>query len=135
MSELNAAIARAWFEEVWNKQDPEAIFRMADPEVVAHTSTGTIRGARAWKEQFWDVFTQSFSDIHLTVERVVASGENVVVQWHVRMKHTGAALGVPATRKEVQTTGLSWLVIRNEKIVEGRDGWDATRLMKECGAL
>jgi steroid delta-isomerase-like uncharacterized protein len=133
MSEQNVAIARAWFEEVWNQQDASAIFRMSDPAVVAHTSAGTIQGSDTWKAMFWDVFVRSFSGIKVNVERIVASGDDVVVHWHVKLTHTGAALGVPATRKELEASGMSWLVIRNGKIVEGRDCWDSTRLMRECG--
>jgi hypothetical protein len=134
MSAENVAIARRWYQEVWNDKNPKSIYELMHPSALAHSSLGPIRGPENWKTLFWDVFHGAFSDIRLTVEDAADAGQNVMVRWRATMKHTGPALGIPISHKVVEIFGLSWVVIRDGQIVEGWDGWDSTGLMKQCGA-
>jgi predicted ester cyclase len=133
MSAENIAVARRWFQEVWNEKSENALFELMHPEARAHTARGLIVGAQAWKTQFWEVFQGAFSEIRVTVEDVAAVDDKVIVRWHARMKHTGGALGVPPTQEAVEFTGMSWVVVRGGRLVEGWDAWDATAVLRKCG--
>jgi predicted ester cyclase len=134
MSDTGVDVARRWFSEVWNQRRGETIGELMDPKCVAHTSLGPVVGPEEWKKAFWTPFVTGFSDIVVTVENAIASGEDVAVRWNVSMKHSGELLGVAASGRQVRFDGMSWIRVRNGRIVEGWDGWDSTGLFVRLGA-
>jgi predicted ester cyclase len=56
------------------------------------------------------------------------------LRWSATMTHRGDHLGIPATGKPVQTTGITIARIANNQIVEGWDNWDQLGLLKQIGA-
>lgn len=133
MSEANKAVARRWFQEVWNERRAETIQELMHPQVKAHTPSGEIHGPAAWKQRFWDPFVGAFSDIKLDIEDLVAEGDRVVVRWQASMRHTGGHIGVPETGRALSFPGISWIVVRDGKLVEGWDGWDFTGMLVSIG--
>jgi predicted ester cyclase len=133
MRNSNTEIAYRWYNEVWNERKAQTIHELLAPEAVAHLTSGNTTGPDEFK-LFWDQLTGAFSEIHLTIEDAVSDGDKVVVRWKISMKHTGPTLGIAPTQKPVQFNGLSWLIIREGKIVEGWDGWDSLGMMVTIGA-
>ena len=133
MSEANKGVARRWFQEVWNDRRAETIHELMHPQAIGHTSAGEIRGPEEWKQKFWDPFMGAFSDIALVVEDMVCDGDRVVVRWRASMKHTGGHIGVPETGRALSFPGLTWMVVRDGKLVEGWDGWDSTGMLVSIG--
>jgi predicted ester cyclase len=50
-------------------------------------------------------------------------------------RHTGDALGVPATGRRVRVAGITISRIVNGQIVEGWNSWDQLGLLRQIGAL
>jgi steroid delta-isomerase-like uncharacterized protein len=129
MSEQNKALIRAWFQEVWNERNPQAI----DRYFTANTrcfgfpdAAGSIDRDqyKAVHQQFLD----SFTNIHITIDDILAEDDRVVARWTCRMDHTGDALGVPATRQPVTLPGCSFTRIQDHKIIEGHNFMDLTAM-------
>jgi predicted ester cyclase len=53
------------------------------------------------------------------------------VRWSAVMTHTGDHLGVPASHKKVEISGITIARIDDGKIVEGWDNWDQLALMQQ----
>jgi hypothetical protein len=134
MSDQNKAVARRWFEEVWNQRNPATIQELMAPEAPCYGAAGCIVGPAAWKSAFWDPLTSAFGRFHVTVEDLVAEGDRVVVRWRASMQHTGEGMGVAATGRTIEAMGLTLMVVRDGRIVEGWDGWDSTGLLVNIGA-
>ena len=130
----NAALARRWFEGVWNQGRESTMTELMDAKAVGHTHAGPIVGPAEWRAKVYDPMHASFSDIQLSVDDVLAEGDKVVVRWTARMKHTGRGMPVEPTNKTLSFTGLTWLRFKDGKMVEGWDGWDSGRMLLECGA-
>lgn len=101
-----------WYE-AFNTKDMAVADETVHPEVVVHWSAApdTV-GLAAYKQTaaFWT----AFDDLSLTVERVVAEGDIVVMRSRLRGRFTGPFMGVPPTQGEV-----SWLY---HDIYRVRDG-------------
>ncbi len=125
----NVRLARRWFEEVWNQRRTDTIDELLTDESVSHSEAGPLRGKQEFKERAHAVFLSAFPDLRMTVEGVVAEGDEVVVRWSVTATHWGDGLGFPATGREVSFRGMTWIRFSVGKMVEGWDCWNQAGLM------
>lgn len=101
----NANLATSLYE-AWNRRDFDTVAKLTAPdaEVVIVGSGDTFRGPEGAR-QFGAMWANAFPDGAVTVNRVIASGDNVVVEFTGRGTHTGdlaTPMGVfPATGKSV----------------------------------
>jgi steroid delta-isomerase-like uncharacterized protein len=126
----NRQLARRWFEDVWNQGRIAAIAEMYHP---SGTATGfpepdsVIRGPEQFA-QLCQQFRDTFPDIHITVDDVVAEEDRVAVRWTATMTHTGDGLGFPASSKKVSLPGASFITCRDGMIIDGQNLMDFTRV-------
>src|SRR5205085_243779 len=107
--EENKALMRRWFEEVWNKDRPEAIAEMMSEDCINHglSEDGEpLRGASGFL-RFHKHFREAFTGIAVVVEDAIAEGDKVVVRCSVRGKHVGDSLGLKATHKTAEFDGIA----------------------------
>jgi steroid delta-isomerase-like uncharacterized protein len=133
----SADLIRTWFEEVWNKGRESAIDEMCAKDAVGHGQThdGTdIIGLESFKH-FWRAFRAGFSDIHVTFHQTIAECDLAMLQWTIRMKHTGPFVGIPATGKTITAKGMSIQRFKDGKIVEAWDTYDQLAIMVQLGAV
>lgn len=138
MLEENKTLIRRWFEEVWNRGRADAIDEMFAEDGVAHgladEADGALRGTAGFKV-FHQNFRDSFPDIVVTVEDMVAEGDKVAARCGVRATHTGDGLGFAATHKAIEITGIVIARIEDGKIVECWNNFDFLRLHQQLGRI
>jgi len=131
MSEEVKALARRWFDEVWNQDRATATATIDDlfhPEGRAtgipepESKLSSIDEFKAVHKQFRD----AFSDIHIDIDDLVSEGDKVAIRWTANMKHTGDALGFPPTGRHVRVPGSAFFHCKNGKIIEGWNQMDFT---------
>jgi steroid delta-isomerase-like uncharacterized protein len=130
MSTENVALARRWFEEVWNGRRTDTIDELLTEESVSYSEAGPLRGPEEFKTRAHAVFLSAFPDLRLSVEGTVAEGDQVVVRWAATGTHAGDALGFPATGRPVAFRGMTWIRFRDGKMVEGQDSWNQAGLIQ-----
>ena len=128
MATEEAAIARRWFEEVWNARRDEAIDELMARNAVGHMEGGDVHGPEEFRAGR-AVFLNALPDMHITIENIVSEGDQAAVRWLVRATHEGELFGVPASHRPVETRGTSWFRIRDGKLVEGWDTWNLGGLL------
>ena len=137
MSEVNKAVARREFEEMYNQGgNLDAAEEIYAPNFVAHEPTsGESRGVEGAK-QFAANYRQAFPDLECTIEEQVAEGDKVVSRWRARGTHEGETedLG-PPTGNRVEITGISMSTIAEGKIVEDWTNFDAMGMMQQLGMV
>jgi steroid delta-isomerase-like uncharacterized protein len=74
-------------------------------------------------------------DSVVRVDRMVAEGDMVVVEWTLAGTHRGRMLGIPATGKPVSFKGVSLLRYRANMIVTDTRIWDLAGLLRQIGLL
>jgi predicted ester cyclase len=136
MSEANKLLAKQWFEQVWNQKSEAAIDRMFNPQGKAHGfmgPDGVLAGPEAFKEAH-RVFCAAFPDIHIDLEDVIAEGDVVAIRWTATMTHLGDSLGFPATGKKGVLTGSSFIVVKENQIMDGWNQMDLQALFQKLQA-
>lgn len=122
-------IARQWFERVWQEKDAEAIDELLHPEIVAH-QPGDRRSDRKEFRMFHAQILEAVPDYRLEIEDVIADGDQAAVRWRMTGTHAGAPFaGIEPKEARVEIPGLTWFTIRDDRIVEGWDGWDYTGVL------
>jgi steroid delta-isomerase-like uncharacterized protein len=130
MTDSEQALGRRWFEEVWNKGRREAIAELVAPDAIIHEGGVDTCGPDGFYPYF-DRMQAAFSDVHVTVHETLVAGDKICVRWSCAMKHTGDGLGMPATGRMLETTGISIMRVAEGKLVEGWQNWDMLGLMQQ----
>ena len=132
MSQTPEAVARDWFESVWHQLDESAIDRIMHSDAVAHgLGPQPLRGPADFKP-FFRAFKGAFSNIRIQIDRAVTQGDVVAVLCHVTANHAGDAFG-PATQRDVDFWGTTFIRVRDGKIVEGWNTFDFLTMYQQIG--
>jgi len=126
----NAALARRWFEEVWNQRRHATVHELMHPESVGHVEGGDVVGPSGFLGMQAS-FLEAIPDVRVTVEATLARDAQVVVRWSARGTHTGDGLGVAPTSRPIAIRGITWLRIADGRIVEGWDSWNRDGLLQQ----
>lgn len=117
-------LATRWFEEIWNAKNPENIKQWMSPDAVGITEAGEVRGPEAFRSQVYEPLVAAFPDFRVVCEAIVAEGEDVMMRWSVTAKHLGPFLHLAATGKSVRFYGMTWLRVREGKVIAGADSYN-----------
>jgi predicted ester cyclase len=122
--EENKALVRREQEELWTcTGDLDAAEELFAPEQ-----------AEAARQEASD-FRRGFPDVVSTIEDLIAEGDKVAARWRARATHRGEYVGVPATGREVEFTGISVYRIEGDRIAESWTVEDELGLMRQIGAV
>lgn len=131
--EERKAVARRVFEEIFNQGKFEIADEIYAKDFVNHGLTRNIglaedqAAARGWRA--------AAPDLKMTIEKLLADGDLVVVLWSAEGTNTGTGNGLPATGKKVRVRGITIWRISDGKIREEWSAFDETRIMLELGLL
>jgi steroid delta-isomerase-like uncharacterized protein len=135
MSTLDKATVLRLMDAIWNERKLEVLDEMIASDYVRHDPAfpGEVRGPEGFKQYVLAMCTP-FPDARVSIEDVIAEGDRVAIRWIFQGKHSGEFMGIPATGKELTVTGISIIRIRDDKIAEGWDGYDALGMLRQLGA-
>ena len=109
-------LTETFMERVWNQLDTTVIDELIADEHVSHGVGDPIEGKLGW-QGFHVAFTAAFSDIQVTVEDLVVSGDKEASRWTGTMVHR-------ASSTPVTLSGMIINHIRDGQIVEGYNSVD-----------
>lgn len=136
MSEQNKALARRWFEEVWNQGSESTIDELFHPQGKAYgfpDPDSVLTGPEGFKT-IHRQFHNAFTNIHIDIHDVISEGDRVAIRWTCTMLHNGDGLGFAATGKKTTVPGCSFLICREGRISEGWNFMDLTRMTLQLQA-
>jgi steroid delta-isomerase-like uncharacterized protein len=134
-TEANAAAARRVTDDAFNHGRLEVFEEVCSPDVVSHdpAEPEDVRGIEAHKARV-GVYRAAMSDLEVVFDDLIASGDKVVSRWTARGTNDGELMGMPATGRRVEITGIS--IDRFDadgKLVETWDQWDNAGFMAQLG--
>lgn len=115
----NKVLMQRVYVELWNKANPA----MA-PEIFAKPEG---------VERFVSGFLISFPDLQHTVEEMIADGDLVAVRFSAQGTHAGAWMHFAPTGRSIRYTGVTWVRIAEDKIIEHHTEWDKAGLIEQMG--
>jgi steroid delta-isomerase-like uncharacterized protein len=134
-AEENAAAARRIVEEGFSQGRLEVFDEVCSPDCVTHdpAEAEDVQGIDAHKERV-RMYRTAMSDLAVVFDDVIAEGDKVVSRWSARGTNDGELMGMPATGKSVEITGISIDRFDDDgKLVETWDQWDNAGFMTQLG--
>jgi steroid delta-isomerase-like uncharacterized protein len=138
-AENNKTVVTRFFEEMNNLRKlalaselftEDAVYEGPD-SVAPSTATGPAGIAGVIK-----IYQDAFSDAHWRVLEVVAGeADAVTVRWIGSGTHDGQLGDIPPTGRQIRVKATTLLRLRNGKIAEMHDAWDALGLMQQIGLV
>lgn len=126
MSEAkNKELVRAWVEDIFNGKDLDACDRLIADEYVEHalatfgnSEPGRVPGPASMRRTAQFIIGQ-FPDVSMTIETILAEGDQVAVRVTARGTNLGPIGGlVPPTGREFVAGQSHWFRVENEKLAE-----------------
>ena len=134
--EQNKELARRFYEEVGNGQNPAVANELftADHKYHDPASPGVPDGPAGIANLFAAYYT-AYSGAHWDVEEIIATEDTVVTRWIGSGTHTAPLMGIPPTNRKARVSGISVQRVRNGKISETWNNWDALGMLQQIGVV
>jgi steroid delta-isomerase-like uncharacterized protein len=128
--ETNKKIVRRLIEDVINGGDLDAFDELVAPDYVDLADESDPVGRDDYRELVGDT-RGALSELHMIIEGEVAEGDTVAVRFRVTARHTGPFLGVAATGRRLEWTGMGWLRVRDGQVIERRNITDVHGILQQ----
>ena len=132
MSEQNTEAVRACFEQA-SRGNFAALGAILTPDFVLH-SPDEVRGADGLSSMV-ERYRSALPDLELTIDHQFAAGDYVASRFTIRGTHDGDLMGVPASGRAVEFTGITISRCRDGLIAEEWELTDTVGLLGQVGAL
>jgi steroid delta-isomerase-like uncharacterized protein len=124
--------ARA-FTAAWDANKVDDCVKMMDANYIEHQMMpGQRPGVEGFKEMFKQYHT-SFPDMKTEIISILAEGDMVGMLEHMTGTNTGEMMGMPATGKKIDVTGVDWVRMKDGKAVEHWGYMDMGKFMSDLG--
>jgi predicted ester cyclase len=133
-SEQNKAVVQRYFEEVYNEGKYALIHDLFHTDFTDY-SQHPGKGASLAKHMV-DFERSVFPDIHITIEDMMADGDDVIVRLTIRGTHGGTYQGITPTGRRAEFLG-----VQRMRFEEGRIAsvvwhhFDKLMMLQQLGAL
>jgi predicted ester cyclase len=138
-TETNKTLVRRAVEEGWNQGNVALIDELCTPNYIHHYPPFPDFGSSEDYKRFAIAVRSAYPDIHLTIEDLIAEGEQVVVRYMWRGTNTGdfvlPTMRIPATGKQVTVTGVTITRFAGGKAVEAWEYPDTLGLYQQLGLI
>ena len=124
-------VARQWFEQVWGQRDHTAVHRLMAAEGIGYLEPDLVINGPDHFVAVFHSLMETFPDMDLRIEDITGDDINAVVRWNATATHGGAGLGMAATGRKTTFRGMTWLTVKDGKVVEGWDCWNQGALMAQ----
>jgi predicted ester cyclase len=133
-TQANETTVRNWVGAGCNNGDLSMVDTHYAPGYVGHGPGPAVVGAEAFK-QFVMMWRTGFPDFHMTIEDLIAAGDQVA--WRVTITGTqhGSFLGVPPTSRSIRTTCIVITRFDAGKWAEDYIEVDLLTLLQQLGAI
>jgi len=130
----NKAIVRRFYE-AFSANDQAAMKDVLAPELVAYTHGDPNPASREAMLQTIHDWNAAF-ETNFTIEEQIAEGDKVATHLTTRAIHNGGEyMGLPATGKQAEVSGISIERIKDGKIVERQVSTDWHGMMQQLGLV
>jgi steroid delta-isomerase-like uncharacterized protein len=131
-TEENKAIVRRFFEEGPSKGNLTDADKLLSPDFILHVPLPVSPGITGIHEVIITC-RAAFEHLNVTVEDMIAKGDNVAARFTANGIHKGDFMGLPATGKPITMTGIEIFRIKDGRIVELWGEANLLGLMQQLG--
>ncbi|MBI3738243.1 MAG: ester cyclase [Chloroflexi bacterium] len=134
MLEENKQLVRR-YQEIYNDNDLDALSEVLSenlltPRIMPGVPSG-LEGAKAAHR----IMLLGFPDYHTAIDDLIAEDDKVAARITMTGTHNGDFMGIPATGKRVEFTGMYFVRIKDGKIIEHWGEEDGVSLLTQLGVM
>ena len=104
-------------------------------EYQRHAAGLPVVAGREAQRQLTASIRRGFPNIQFTIEDRFSGGDKLCVLWTARVTHQGEYMGIPATGRAVEVSGISIHRFEGGKIRESWDAVDNLGMMQQLGLV
>ncbi len=117
--------------QAWNEGRPDLLDEVYAPNYRNHFNGETLDTLK----QSVLATRAAFSGFTITIDDQIVEGDRGVTRWTARGVHTGEHLGIPATGRAMEMTGVTIDRVENGRIVDEWARGDDVGLLRQLGVL
>lgn len=133
-TQSNKSIMQRLWNEIFNQGNTKVADEIVGVNYLNHNPAPGEQPGRVGLVGFVAYLRAGFPDVHFDVEELLADGDKVTTRWRCRGTHRGEFMGIPATGRAVNVSGMAIHRIADGQLVEGWNNWDALGLLQQLGA-
>jgi predicted ester cyclase len=135
-AERCAEVMRRYLTDVVAGGDLSVLDEIAATDMVDHTAVAAGWGTgRQGLVRHVTYFRDTLPDLVVSIERIIASDDEVVGVWRVSGTHRGPLFGFPATGRRLEWSNASVFRLAGDKIVDYTGVWGALEAVHGMGVL
>jgi steroid delta-isomerase-like uncharacterized protein len=131
-AEDNKAIAQRFFHAL-NDKNISAFDDLIAEDYIQHNPL--VGQGREALKQFMPMYFAAFPDLRVSLEDLIADESKVVARWTMYGTHQGEFLGMPATGRKIEITGMDMWRVAGGKLAEHWDQLDNLGMMQQLGMI
>jgi predicted ester cyclase len=134
--EANKTLVRTLIEESLNKGNLGLADAHFTPDYEVHIPgrTDLPRGPGAFKRVI-GMWRSAFPDFHMTIETLIAEGDQVANRFTTRGTHTGPLMGLAPTGRPIVVYGMEFHRLADGKVAESWICDDIPSILQQLGVL
>ena len=134
-TEDNTALARRFYEEVWDRGNTDFAFEVFADDYVRHDlrPTEALPGP-AGQKKIADDFRAAFRDLRVNVDLVIGEGDFVVGRWTATGTHLGSWGALEPTGRQATFSAVNIFRFEQGKVAEIWNHRDDLGLREQLGA-
>jgi steroid delta-isomerase-like uncharacterized protein len=129
----NETLTRRYTENIWGKGKVEEVDEIFASDYVDHFPFPGVTPDREGLKKSVRDFHSAVPDVKVKVEDVINEEDKVVARWTASGTHKGEIMGIPATNKKFEMSGITICRISKGKIVEEWSQADYAGFMQQIG--
>jgi len=136
--EQNKATCRRFIQKIFNEGDFSSIRDFLSPDSLQHELDGQPVHSGRSPERFADMvhlYRLAFPNLRVEIQDQVAESDQVVTCLQMRGTQKGPLLGIGASGKTVNVSGIRVDRLAGDKIAESWFHWDGLGMLQQIGAL
>ncbi len=137
-TEDNKASVRRFVEEGWNQRNLALFDELTAPNFIHHDPDFPNVRTREDYKQWFTENRNAFPDFQLTIDDMIAEGDQVATRWTFRGTNTGdivTPMPLPATGKQVTVSGITVSRFAGSQVVENWQQGDTMGFMQQLGVI
>lgn len=116
-NEENKKAVRRVFEEVMNKGNLQAVDELVADNYRVTDPPGIPPGKEGFRALV-NMYRGAAPDLKMTIEDLIAEGDQAAVRWVATGTMTGEMMGMPPTGQRVTFRAISWFRLVNGRLAE-----------------
>jgi steroid delta-isomerase-like uncharacterized protein len=116
-TEENKKAVRRVFEEIMNWGDLRAIDDLVADDYLVNEPPGIPPGKEGFRALV-NMYRTAAPDLKMTIEEMIAEGDQVAARWTATGTMTGEMMGIPPSGQKVTFQAISWFRLKNGRLAE-----------------